>query len=166
MSWKHWPSVRGLPTDRIALPTNSWTAAILHVACFLDLFLVSPHSFFGHSKVWGSDDHLAVEGGGGGGGYWWFQKKNILQNDFQGKNICTKKKISWRIMLGKKTCTVIWRGKLLTKPNHPHLPRPPPQKSNGRLGPGKSKMADVYSVGTQVDLLYLFITWDVTLVEF
>ena len=67
---------------------------------------------------------------------------------------------------GKKTYTVIWRGKFLTKPNHPHLPRPPPQKSNGRLGPGKSKMADVYSVGTQVDLLYLFITWDVTLVEF
>ena len=56
-----------------------------------------------------------------------------------------KKKISWRIMLGKK----------LT-PNHPHLPPPPPQKSNGRLGPGKSKMADVYSVGTQVGLLYLF----------
>lgn len=44
------------------------TAAILHVACFLDLFSVSPHSFFGHSKVWGSEDHLAVEGGGGGGG--------------------------------------------------------------------------------------------------
>ena len=44
------------------------TAAILYVACFLDLFSVSPHSFFGHSKVWGSEDHLAVEGGGGGWG--------------------------------------------------------------------------------------------------
>ena len=29
-------------------------------------------------------------------------RKNILQNDFQGKNICTEKKNSWRIMLGKK----------------------------------------------------------------
>lgn len=39
---------------------------------------------------------------GGGGVIGDFRKKNILQNDFQGKNICTKKKISWRIMLGKK----------------------------------------------------------------
>ena len=46
---------------------------------------------------------MAVEGGGGGGeGLLAISEKNILQNDFQGKNICTKKKISWRIMLGTK----------------------------------------------------------------
>ena len=44
-----------------------------------------------------------VEGGEGGGGELLvISEKNILQNDFQGKNICTEKKISWRIMLGKK----------------------------------------------------------------
>ena len=104
-------------------------------------------------------------GGGGGGVIGDFRKKTSCRMISKEKISALKKNLM-AYNAGKKTYTVIWRGKFLTKPNHPHLPRPPPQKSNGRLGPGKSKMADVYSVGTQVDLLYLFITWDVTLVEF
>ena len=84
-------------------------------------------------------------GRGGGGELLVISEKNIRQNDFQGKNICTEKKNLMAYNAGKKTYT-----------KSPTPPPPPPQKSNGRLGPGKSKMADVYSVGTQVGLLYLF----------
>ena len=34
-------------------------------------------------------------------------RKNILQNDFQGKNICTEKKKLMAYNAGKKTYTVI-----------------------------------------------------------
>lgn len=96
-------------------------------------------------------------GGGGERGVIGDFRKNILQNDFQGKNIGTEKKISWRIMLGKNL-TPLYDGKN-SQPNQiTHTSPPPPQKSNGRLGPGKSKMADVYSVGTQVGVLFLFTT--------
>ena len=147
-----------------------WFMNSRHLACCLfprPFFSLAPFFLWSFKSVGGSEDHLAVEGGGVGG-------EGVI-GDFRKKTSCrmiSKEKISalkknlMAYNAGKKTYTVIWRGKFLTKPNHPHLPRPPPQKSNGRLGPGKSKMADVYSVGTQVDLLYLFITWDVTLVEF
>ena len=145
-----------------------WFMNSRHLVCCLfprPFFSLAPFFFWSFKSV-GIGGSFGCWGWGvGGRGYWRFQKKTSCRMISKEKISALKKNLM-AYNAGNKTYTVIWRGKFLTKPNHPHLPRPPPQKSNGRLGPGKSKMADVYSVGTQVDLLYLFTTWDVTLVEF
>ena len=86
---------------------------------------------------------------------------NILQTDFEGKKSCKvipkekilalKKYLSWRIMLGKKSYTVVCqekdsnsrglgRKKFLPKPNHPYKPPPTPTPTpfrNQMVGPQK-----------------------------
>ena len=86
---------------------------------------------------------------------------NILQTDFEGKKSCKvipkekilalKKYLSWPIMLGKKSYTVVCqekdsnsrglgRKKFLPKPNHPYKPAPTPTPTplrNQMVGPQK-----------------------------
>ena len=86
---------------------------------------------------------------------------NILQTDFEGKKSCEvipkekilalKKYLSWPIMLGKKSYTVVCqekdsnsrglgRKKFLPKPNHPYKPAPTPTPTplrNQMVGPQK-----------------------------
>ena len=86
---------------------------------------------------------------------------NILQADFEGKKSCKvipkekilalKKYLSWPIMLGKKSYTVVCqekdsnsrglgRKKFLPKPNHPYKPPPTPTPTplrNQMVGPQK-----------------------------
>ena len=82
---------------------------------------------------------MAVEGGGGGGeGLLAISEKNILQNDFQGKNICTKKKISWRIMLGKNLHRYM-TGKILNQTKSPTPSPPTSSKVKWSTGSGKKQ---------------------------
>lgn len=63
-------------------------------------FLLGFDQAFPLGSVWGSEDHMPFERGGGMGD---FRKKNILQNDIEGKISALKKNLSWRVMLDKKS---------------------------------------------------------------